>query len=45
MPNGKIVQGTFASPMNDINNYDAGNSKVIVVTDGKFALFEKKINQ
>ena len=39
---GKIVSGTFASPMNVSNNYDANKDKGVVVTDGKFAVFVKK---
>jgi len=39
---GKIVEGTFASPMNVSNNYDANKDKGVVVTDGKFAVLVKK---
>ena len=39
---GKIVTGTFASPMNVSNNYDANKDKGVVVTDGKFSVFVKK---
>jgi hypothetical protein len=39
---GKIVEGTFASPMNATNNYDANKDKGVVVTDGKFAVLIKK---
>jgi hypothetical protein len=33
---GKLIAGTFASPMNVSNNYDANKNKGIVVTEGKF---------
>jgi hypothetical protein len=39
---GKIVEGTFASPMNVSNNYDANKDKGVVVTDGKFTVLVKK---
>jgi hypothetical protein len=39
---GKIVEGTFASPMNVSNNYDANKDKGVVVTEGKFAVLVKK---
>jgi hypothetical protein len=39
---GKIVEGTFTSPMNVSNNYDANKDKGVVVTDGKFAVLVKK---
>ncbi len=38
---GKIVEGTFASPMDVSNNYDANKEK-IEVTDGSFAVLIKK---
>ena len=39
---GKMLIGTFASPMNVSNNYDANKSKSIVITEGKFAVLLKK---
>jgi hypothetical protein len=38
---GKIVEGTFASPMNVSNNYEPNKEK-IEVTDGSFAVLIKK---
>jgi hypothetical protein len=35
---GKMVEGTFASPMNVSNNYDA-SKKGVIVSEGKFAVF------
>ncbi len=39
---GKMVEGTFASPMNVSNNYEASKDKGVVVSEGKFAVFVKK---
>jgi len=39
---GKIVEGTFASPMNVSNNYEANKDKGVVVTEGRFAVLVKK---
>ncbi len=39
---GKMVQGTFASPMNISNNYEASKDKGVTVSEGKFAVFVKK---
>ncbi len=39
---GKIVVGTFSSPMNVSYNYNDNKDKGVVVTDGKFAVFVKK---
>ncbi len=39
---GRMITGTFASPMDVSNNYDAKNSKGIVVADGKFNVIIKK---
>jgi hypothetical protein len=38
---GKIVEGSFASPMNVSNNYDASKKK-IEITEGSFAVLIKK---
>jgi hypothetical protein len=38
---GKIVEGSFASPMNPSNNYEPGKQKA-AVTDGRFAVLIKK---
>lgn len=39
---GKIVEGSFASPMNVSNNYEANKDKGIAVTNGKFVVLVKK---
>ena len=39
---GKIVEGSFASPMNVSNNYEGNKDKGVVVTEGKFAVLVKK---
>lgn len=39
---GKIVEGSFASPMNMSNNYEKNNDKGVVVTEGRFSVLVKK---
>ena len=38
---GKIVEGTFASPMNTSNNYEP-NKEILTIAEGRFAVLIKK---